>query len=915
MTSPGTPSRSFPSADSAPGRVRALWARRTHPVIADIVTPEILADEDRLADTLAADAEERRKRGESARVETYAASIPDLLNKAAACRALLMSELVARRGEPSEHVKSDLLRRLPALASEIEVVMSLASLLEDAAAEELPPRETGAKLGKYVLEELLGRGAFGEVWQAWDAELERHLALKILHNAHHSGTRGVQRFLSEVRAAASLDHEAVVRVHASGQFSETGEYFIDSQLVADAAPTPVDAKGVKVGESLDRRMLQGPMPPREAARLLARAARGVAAAHARGITHRDLKPSNIIVTPSGRPLVTDFGLSTSGVLPRDEARGTSDGQGDRAKAGRIVGTPAYMSPEQARGEVATPLSDVFALGATLRALLTGKPLYEPSNTAKTDTGNVSRAGDVGSLGDRSAARREVIEMAQRASLQPLALIAPNIPGTLAAICDKATSADPADRYHTAEHFAADLEAFLTHRPTLAAPPGKIRATGMWCRRNALATGIAIAAAIVIIVGTIVFINRVITEKDLAVAAQLEASSQRDEAVKARDTLETINQFLPRTLNSAVGRDSSRDITVRSAIELASSRIGHSFADQPLAEAGVRHILGQAAMAVADYAESRRQFDIALQIRAKELGPEARETLFTRRQMGELLRLQGKRAEAEEIFTEILEPLRRVVGPDDPNTLRALGYIGGRKRTNGDLPEARRILEEAAAGFARAKQYGAADRQGIMDALVLVYRDLRMFDEMETVQRDIVAMNQKLLGPDDISTLNAMYGLGALLRQARRDADAEPVLRDVIDKYRATVGHSHVGTMTASLMLGDLLIDTKHNLDEAEALARDVIAGAKANGTGTSMEIRGLTLLGRVAIEQGNTDQAIAAMKDAFELGLTAKGDNTRWTRDAGQRLVRLYQQSGRKSEADAIRRRIPAQTAPAPTKE
>jgi eukaryotic-like serine/threonine-protein kinase len=208
------------------------------------------------------------------------------------------------------------------------------------------PSSTSDLISHYRLIELLGRGAMGEVWLAEDTQLPRRVAIKLLPAHLASDHEAVERLLREARAAASVDHPAVVIVHEAG--IERGRPYIVMQRVE--------------GETLEERLGRGPLPPREAVAIAAEIADALAEVHALGIVHRDLKPANVILTTRG-PKVLDFGVASV----QDTSRLTT--------TGAAVGTPAAMAPEQISGLVPDNRADLWALGVMLYEMLTGKPPF------------------------------------------------------------------------------------------------------------------------------------------------------------------------------------------------------------------------------------------------------------------------------------------------------------------------------------------------------------------------------------------------------------------------------------------------------------------------------------------------------------------------------------------------------------
>jgi len=288
--------------------------------------------------------------------------------------------------------------------------------------------------GRYRLVELLGQGGMATIYRATDAQLGREVAVKVLHPQYGRDPDFVARFKQEAQAAASLSHPNIVGVYDFGTDAD-GPYIV-MELV----------DGEDVATLLAR---NGPLPPRQAARLAAEVAHALAAAHARGIVHRDVKPGNILVSSDGRVKVADFGI----------ARAWADAR--LTLPGVTLGSVHYFSPEQALGEQATEKSDIYSLGIVLYELLTGRRPWE---------------------GDNAAA----VAMARISAPPPLVSdVRPNVPPVLEAIDRKALSPDPAARYPTADAMADALEAFLDEG---APRTGAVPAAG------AAAVGVAAGAA-------------------------------------------------------------------------------------------------------------------------------------------------------------------------------------------------------------------------------------------------------------------------------------------------------------------------------------------------------------------------------------------------------------------------------------
>jgi len=368
----------------------------------------------------------------------------------------------------------------------------------------------GQTLDRYRLFKELGSGGSASVWQAWDTHLRTWTALKVLRPALVAARDdALEVVLHEARAASQIISDHVVRVREAGRLGD-GTCFVDMQLCAEYRPDAGGEEQLVVGRPLSQEV--GSLDATEAARLVADAARGVDAAHRVGVLHRDLKPANLLLQPvSRRVLVTDFGLALASVAPAAGplSRGTEtvtvelDGP-----AGAVVGTPAWMAPEQARGETPDRASDVYGLGATLYTLVAGHPPY--------------RARELKGLGGAM----DVVLQVRGGAPPPL-----QGPRRLVQIVERAMARDPAERYPTAGALAADLDRWVAKRPTSndGARPGlRLLLATQRNRETAIAVGF-LAVVLIVFAG---LVQQLETRRQSLMVAVDQAEARRVEAVAA-----------------------------------------------------------------------------------------------------------------------------------------------------------------------------------------------------------------------------------------------------------------------------------------------------------------------------------------------------------------------------------------------
>jgi tRNA A-37 threonylcarbamoyl transferase component Bud32 len=349
----------------------------------------------------------------------------------------------------------------------------------------------------YLLERELARGGMGVVYKARQVDLNRTVALKMILAGQLATEADIRRFYLEAEAAAGLEHPGIVPIYEVGQH-EGQHYF---------------SMGFIEGESLAQRVAAGPLSPRQAAMLLREVSEAVQFAHDRGVIHRDIKPANILIDAQGRPKVTDFGL----------AKKLQGGNGLTA-SGQIMGTPSYMPPEQASGQpdAVGPPADVYALGATLFCLVTGRPPFQAATAMDTL---------LQVLGDEPVPPRR---------------LNPSVPPDLETICLKCLEKEPSRRYASAGALAEDLARWLGGEPILARPTGRLERLIKWARRRPTAAALilVITAAVVGAAAlgahdlrrsreTIAIVSKERNEakksEERAIAKEKEALSARDEA--------------------------------------------------------------------------------------------------------------------------------------------------------------------------------------------------------------------------------------------------------------------------------------------------------------------------------------------------------------------------------------------------
>jgi serine/threonine-protein kinase len=360
----------------------------------------------------------------------------------------------------------------------------------DVAAPAGPPAELPTVPG-YEIVGLLGRGGMGVVYRARQVKLNRLVALKMILAGGHASAADLARFRTEAEAIARLRHPHIVQIYEVGEHE--GKPYFSLEFCE--------------GGGLEQKLDGTPWAPAQAAALVEVLATAMQAAHQAHVIHRDLKPANVLFTTDGTPKVTDFGLAKK-----------LDASVKPTVSGAIVGTPSYMAPEQAagRGKEAGPAADVYALGAILYELLTGRPPFRAETPLDT-----------------------VLQVIRDEPVPPRQLQS-KTPRDLDTICLKCLEKDPPRRYASAAALAEDLRRFRAGEPVVARPVGRLGRGWRWCRRNPAVAGLLAAVAATLVLGTAVAALLAVRAEASARLARTEkeAADRQRAAAEASETKAT-----------------------------------------------------------------------------------------------------------------------------------------------------------------------------------------------------------------------------------------------------------------------------------------------------------------------------------------------------------------------------------------
>ena len=748
----------------------------------------------------------------------------------------------------------------------------------------------GATIGPYRLVELIGEGGFGSVYMAEQTEpVQRRVALKIIKLGMDTQAV-IGRFEQERQALAVMDHPHIAKVLDAGT-TEAGRPFFVMELV-EGQPISVYAD-------------ENRLTVRQRLELFGQVCNGIQHAHSKGIIHRDIKPSNVLVsTHDGRPFarVIDFGIAKAiDQHVTEETMFTEHGQ--------LVGTPLYMSPEQAEGSFDIDTrSDVYALGVMLYELLTGTTPLDPRQMRAAAFGEIYRM--VREIDPPRPSTRLASVTATASAVAENRSAAPDrlkslLRGELDWIAMRALEKERSRRYETANGLAMDIQRYLSGEAVDAAPPSQsYRFKKFVHRHKGLVTAVgAVAAALLVGLAAFAWQATVARDqRDRAIKAEGEATARADElklvsdfqagmlsrisppqagdelsadvTAKFAEAMADANPPLPETERSALvesftnqwNRLNSTNLALslidRTIFKPAIETIDTQFADQPVVEAALRQVLATQYLQLGLYDAAMPLQERALETRRRVLGNDHPDTMTSIQEMAFLLQVQGRLDEAEPYFREVLERRRRVLGDEHPDTLVSLGGMDFLLQGQGKLAEAevysREVLET------RRRVLGNEDKYTLLSisnlCVVLMYQG--KLDEAEPYCREALGSRRRVLGDFAGDTVISINILAYMLISQGKLAEAEPYQIESVELSRKVLGDEHPDTMTAVGNLGHLLKEMGR-LSEAEPHLREAQQTyTKVLGESHPLTLRALSNLAWLVEVQGRHAEVIELLVPA-----------------------------------------------------
>jgi non-specific serine/threonine protein kinase/serine/threonine-protein kinase len=735
--------------------------------------------------------------------------------------------------------------------------------------------EVEERIGPYRPRDVLGEGGMGVVYLASQSEpLQRDVALKVLKLGMDS-SEVLRRFDAERQALALMDHPNIARVYDAGTTEQGRPYFAMEYVPGLPITDFCDNQRLAIADRL---------------RLFVNVCGAVQHAHQKGVIHRDLKPSNVLVAvKDGVPIpkVIDFGVAKA-IGPQLTE------QSIHTRIGQLIGTPDYMSPEQAdlRLEDVDTRTDVYSLGVLLYEMLTSELPHDPTalrreglaemlDTIRT-TVPPRPSARVRSLGGRA------VVVATDRSTQTGPLVR-RLQTDLDWIVLKAIEKDRSRRYGSPYELADDLRRHLSDQPVQARPPTLGYRTGKFVRRHTLGVGVAavgLSLLVAFVAALVVQNQRIVRERDRA---------NRQAAVALG-----VTDYLTDLFRVSDPSQRGSQVTAREIMEQGALRLDRDLAEEPIVHARLQTTLGEVYTNLALYPRAEEFLTEASRRLTELLGAESEEALAAASALGRLHLLQGRFAEAESVLTSTLEVERRVLGEEHELTLETLQNVGKLAFELRRLPESERVLKRVVE--TRERTLGRTHPKTMLalsDLGLVLWADSRL-EEAESIFREVVEHHRTEFGEGHMNTLLALSSLANVYVEQGRLDEAVSLLEETYDALREELGDEHPSTLMVGGNLAVTLGETGE-IERALALMEGLMpVDRRVLGNEHPLTLAALNGLAGLLSSAGRIDEAEPLYREALEGKRRTVGDEHLETITASGNLATNFVHQGRIEEAEPM---------------
>ncbi len=741
------------------------------------------------------------------------------------------------------------------------------------APELLEPSDHPVEIPGYTLIQRLGSGGMGDVWLAEQMEpVRREVALKVIRRGMDT-EQVVARFEAERQALALMSHHNVARVFDAGTTNDGRPFFAMEHV-----------EGVPITEYCDRHRLT----TRQRLELLQQVCLGVQHAHQKGIIHRDIKPNNVLVqVEEGAPVpkIIDFGIAKA-----TQQRLTE--QTIQTQMGLMIGTPGYMSPEQAElsTEDIDTRTDVYSLGVLLYELLVGARPFESSELQRAAFDEIRRriceqeparpSQRVGTRGDESTAtaeRRRTDVSTLRRQLQ----------GDLDWIVMKALEKDRARRYDSPVGLASDIGRHLSHVPVIARPPSAVYQTVKFARRHRVGVGVAGLLLVVLVAFTV---TTTIQYRRIAVEAE---------------TAEQVIDFLTGLFAvSNPSQSRGEKVKAQDILDQGAREIEERLTDQPVVQARLMDAMGGAYYGLGLHEQAQPLLEKSTALWLELRGDSHLRTLGSRTNLASVYLYQGQLKRAEEIYLESLTILREEHGEEHPETVRALGNLASVYIGEGRYDEAEKTYLEAIELQERVLGAEHLNTLTSINNLAGVYLMQARFAKADSLFLENLEVLRRVVGEDHPETLAAMGSLAQSSVEQGRVEEGESLHLEAIEGMRRVLGDDHLDTQKAITNLASLYLG-QMRLAEAEPLfLENVESLPKVVGEEHRQTLTTKTSLAYLYRCQGRADLGEPLARQALEIGRRTLGEEAPSTLWSMTVLAQICQVTGQDDDADELLREL-----------
>lgn len=711
----------------------------------------------------------------------------------------------------------------------------------------------------------------GSVWLAEQtAPVKREVAIKLIKSGRFSES-DLKRFELERQTLAIMNHPAIAKVFDAGSTPDGQPYFVMEHV----SGLPITKYCNKHGLGIKERIA-----------LMITVCEGVQHAHQKAIIHRDLKPSNILIAESeGKPVprIIDFGIAKAaqalGAENQDETINVL------TLTGGALGTPGYMSPEQAdpsRFDIDTR-SDVYSLGVVLYELLTAtvpfdallwktKPLHEvlrqlqeedppsPSTRASTQAAAAERNGDT----DPAKWARQ-------------------LRGDLDWITLKALAPERERRYSSPADLAADLSRYLRNEPITARPPSVAYQIQKFVGRNRVAV-VFTAAIIIMIFG-------------FAISMTVE----RNRAQREAETSKRVADFMANMFKISDPSESrGSSVTAREILDKGSEQIEKGLGQDPQVQARLMQTMATTYRGLGLYDRAHTLLEQAVAIQKRALGPENPETLRSMSLLGVVLEGQAHYEESERVLRQALAGQDKVLGANHPETMETVGYLSDTLDVEGHLAEAEVLIRRTLAHQQRTLGPENPATLRSMRSLCRNLLDQGHYADAEKLDRDTIAIEERALGPDHPGTLWSINQLALVMQDEGRYPEAEKLFRQVLGASTRVLGPDHDNTRAALANVGEVL-EQQGRFAEAEVIQRQELAAtSRIEGQDNPDTLLSESNLAITLAKERKLEESEKLLRGAFETAMRTLGPTAFVTRNVMGNLATTLAHEKREKEALAM---------------